>query len=78
MLAVWLLLLESRRRSQDLVFVTWSYACKNGHVEVIKALLEAGADLNHAANNGLTPLVVARAENEEGAAQALVQASATE
>jgi hypothetical protein len=39
--------------------------------------LEAGAALNHAANNGQTPLASARAKQQEAAAQALVQAGAT-
>ena len=52
-------------------------ACRNGHVEAIRALVEAGADLSRADNNGFTPLSIARANNHEAAVQALVEAGAT-
>jgi hypothetical protein len=47
-------------------------------VGAIEALLQAGADINHAANNGLTPLAAARAKHHEAAALALVEAGATQ
>ena len=54
-------------------------AATNRHVEAIHALVGAGADLNHATNNGYTPLAMARLFNyHEAAVLALVQADATE
>jgi ankyrin repeat protein len=47
-------------------------------VEVTRALLQAGADLNHSNNTGRTPLAAARANNHEEAVLALVEAGATE
>jgi ankyrin repeat protein len=44
----------------------------------MQALLHAGADLNHVANDGDTPLAIARANNHEAAVLALVQAGATQ
>jgi hypothetical protein len=38
----------------------------------------AGADINHASNCGYAPLAIARANNQEAAVRALVQAGATE
>jgi hypothetical protein len=52
-----------------------------GHVEAIKVLLAAGADVNHAAKDGRTPLATARDPERgggEAAALALVQAGAKE
>jgi ankyrin repeat protein len=46
----------------------------HGHVEVIQALVTAGADPHRANNSGHTPLAAAE---HEAAAQALVQAGAT-
>jgi ankyrin repeat protein len=49
-------------------------AAQGGHVEVIQALVTAGADPHRANNSGHTPLAAAE---HEAAAQALVQAGAT-
>ena len=35
------------------------YACSGGHVEVVRALLEAGANIEDANENGHTPLMEA-------------------
>jgi hypothetical protein len=38
--------------------VRWLLQPRTGdHMEVITVMVESGADLNHAANNGRTPLV---------------------
>ena len=34
-------------------------AAQNGHLDIVKALLEAGADRNQAMNSGATPLFIA-------------------
>jgi ankyrin repeat protein len=47
-------------------------------VEATRALLQAGADLNHSNNTCRTPLAAARANNHEEAVLALVEAGATE
>ena len=46
-------------------------AAHEGRVEVIKVLLEAGADISHKANNGHTPLAVAHLLRVHGDARAM-------
>jgi len=37
----------------------YNMAAPNGHVEVVRAMMEAGAEVNHVANNGCTVLYLA-------------------
>jgi ankyrin repeat protein len=53
-------------------------AAQDGYVEAIRVLVEAGANINRADSAGQTPLAAARAYDHAAAAQALVQAGATE
>ena len=46
------------------------YACSNGHEEVIKALLEAGANVEDHNENGHTPLMEAASAGHVGSAKA--------
>ena len=43
-------------------------AARRGHTEVLRALVEAGADLTHGNSEGLTPLALARREKKKKAA----------
>ena len=45
------------------------YACSGGHVEVVKALLEAGANIEDANENGHTPLMEAASAGHVDVAQ---------
>ena len=48
----------------------------NGHEAVVRALIEAGADVNKATDNGGTPLVVAVKSGHETVVRALIEAGA--
>ena len=54
-------------------------AAQNGHAEVVRLLLAppGSADADKAANNGLTPLVMAAFKNRGAAAEALLAGGAT-
>ena len=41
-------------------------AAQNGHEAVVRALIEAGADVNKVNDNGMTPLYVGRAGGPRG------------
>src|SRR4029450_8339490 len=51
-------------------------AAKWGHVELIRALIEGGADVNRPNNSGETPLLCAVMEGHEQAAEALLRLGA--
>lgn len=46
------------------------YACAGGHEEVVKALLEAGANVEDHNENGHTPLMEAASAGHVGVAKA--------
>lgn len=52
------------------------HAAHNGHVQVIKRLLEAGADIEAKDQSGYTPLMVAICTDRFSAADALIKAKA--
>lgn len=51
-------------------------AAQNGHLEVVIALLQAGADINQPANDGKTPLYIAAENGHLDMVQALLAAGA--
>lgn len=52
------------------------FASRMGHVDVLKTLLQHGADVNAASSRGLTALHYAAVRNQAGAIDALVEAGA--
>ena len=51
-------------------------ACRKGHLEVVRLLVEAGADKDKAGNHGSTPLSIARSGGHYEIAKLLVEAGA--
>eukprot|EP00982_Pelagococcus_subviridis_P015521 31407-Pelagococcus_subviridis.AAC.5 len=51
-------------------------AASNGHEAVVRALIEAGADVNKANDNGTTPLFIAAQKGHEAVVKALMEAGA--
>ena len=51
-------------------------AAQNGHEAVVRALIEAGADVNQATEEGETPLYIAAQDGREAVMRALIQAGA--
>ena len=51
-------------------------AAQNGHETVVRALIELGADVNKAMNDGWTPLYIADREGHETIVQILKDAGA--
>ena len=49
-------------------------AAEQGHVEVVRLLLDAGADINLASNNGLTASMLAADQGHVEVARLLVEA----
>lgn len=47
-------------------------ACDRGHVDVIRVLVEHGANVNHADSQGWTPLLAALSQNQTATAQYLI------
>lgn len=52
-------------------------ACQNGHLEIIKLLLENGAEVNKAKRNGATPLFAANSGGHNEVVEFLLSAGAT-
>ena len=52
------------------------WAAREGHEAVVKALIEAGADVNKAKNDGETPLYMAASNGHEAVVKALIEAGA--
>jgi ankyrin repeat protein len=53
-------------------------ASQKGHVDVVKLLLEKGADVDASTDNGITALLVARKNGHADIAQLLEKAGAKE
>ena len=53
------------------------YACAGGHEEVVKALLEAGANVEDHNENGHTPLMEAASAGHVGVAKASSNSDST-
>jgi hypothetical protein len=51
-------------------------AALNGQVAMVRALIELGADINKATDNGWTPLLISAQESHETVVRALIQAGA--
>jgi ankyrin repeat protein len=51
-------------------------ASQDGHVEVARLLIEAGADIDKAKDNGVTPLYVASQNGHVEVARLLIEAGA--
>ena len=51
-------------------------AAQKGHEAVVRALIEAGADVNKAKNNGVTPLYIAAQDGHEAVVRALIELGA--
>ena len=51
-------------------------AAGKGREAVVRALIEAGADINKAKNNGVTPLYIAAQVGHEAVVRALIELSA--
>jgi ankyrin repeat protein len=51
-------------------------ASQNGHVAIVKALLEADAAVNQAETDGCTPLYIASQEGHVAIVKALIEADA--
>ena len=51
-------------------------AAQNGHETVVRALIEAGADVNKVKDNGLTPLYVGAHNGHETVVRALIDLGA--
>ena len=51
-------------------------ASQNGHLEVVRLLLEASADKDKAAESGATPLIMASQQGHLETARLLLEASA--
>ena len=51
-------------------------ASQNGHVDVVRVLLEQGADINKAKNNGATPLLIASQNGHVDVVRVLVEQGA--
>ena len=51
-------------------------AARSGHEAVVRALIEAGADINKARDNGVTPLYIAAQQGHEAVVRALIEAGA--
>ena len=49
-------------------------ATKNGHFEIVKLLVESGADVSKSDNSGRIPLLIAKMNNHELLVQFLIQA----
>jgi ankyrin repeat protein len=52
-------------------------AAKKGHVDVIKALVDSGANVNTPSNEGATPVYIAAAKGHVDTIKALVGLGAT-
>ena len=62
------------QRRDDLGFDVVLEATRRGISDVVRALIEAGADLNKAHNDGRTPLYMAAQEGHEAVVKALIEA----
>ena len=51
-------------------------AAQNGHEAMVRALIEAGADVNKAMNDAVTPLIIAAQNGHEAVVRALIEAGA--
>eukprot|EP00731_Ephydatia_muelleri_P038788 Em0910g1a len=51
-------------------------ASQNGHLEIVKSLIEAGANVNHTAKDGWTPLVIASHDGHLEIVKSLIEAGA--
>jgi ankyrin repeat protein len=60
----------------DTGFTPLYSASQNGHLNVVDALLRAGADVNKAKNDGATPLFAACLKGHRACVEALVRARA--
>ena len=52
-------------------------ASQNGHVEVVRVLIDAGALINQANTNGATPLLMASQDGHVDVVRLLIDAGAT-
>ena len=52
-------------------------AAQNGHETMVRALIEAGADVNQAKNILVTPLLMAAQKGHEAVVRALIEAKRT-
>ena len=59
---------------KGLIPLHWS--AENGHLEVVRALIEAGADVNARAENGLIPLILSAQNGHLEVVRALIEAGA--
>ena len=53
-------------------------AAQDGHDVVVRALIQAGADVNKAGDNGATPLFIATQNGHEAVVRALIELGANE
>jgi ankyrin repeat protein len=51
-------------------------AAQNGHEAMVRALIEAGAGVNKARDDGATPLLIAAQRGHEAVVRALIEADA--
>ena len=51
-------------------------ASHNGHAAIVEALIQAGADVNKADNNGATALMIASEDGHAATVEVLIQAGA--
>ncbi|OUM60803.1 hypothetical protein PIROE2DRAFT_45896, partial [Piromyces sp. E2] len=52
------------------------YACEKGNENIVKILIENGADLNKANKYGYTPLIIVCEKGEENIAKLLIEKGA--
>jgi len=64
------------KKATDIGRTPLSDAAASGHEEMVRALIEAGADENKANNNGYSPLYWAAHQGHEAVVQALIETGA--